>query len=257
MLRASLRKARTHRQTRRLFTSAVLAGNKFLSLVEVVTNVSYSNTADCKSLPFQYKITNQYCLAVCKLSCTNGGKCIRPDVCKCTEGFTGRQCHLDVNECKLKPCDHSCFNTDGSYYCTCKDGFQLQSDRQSCKKLGRTIASLSNESILIISSVSGNHVALEAGELDTNDIDYDEINHRLLKLEKSLSSNNPLDGQLKTTQDSIASLKTRIETLEQRNSELYFIREKLKSFDLHAKKMEQLVDILFKCRRQPHNLYCA
>lgn len=28
-----------------------------------------------------------------------------------------------------------CYNTDGSFYCTCRLGFILQSDRQSCKKI--------------------------------------------------------------------------------------------------------------------------
>lgn len=54
----------------------------------------------------------------------------------CKPGYTGRRCELDVNECKHeKPCDQNCFNIHGSYYCTCRPGFQLQLDRQSCRKL--------------------------------------------------------------------------------------------------------------------------
>uniref|UniRef100_A0A1B0GL44 Epidermal growth factor-like protein 8 n=2 Tax=Lutzomyia longipalpis TaxID=7200 RepID=A0A1B0GL44_LUTLO len=74
---------------------------------------------------------------VCKMECKNGGKCVKPDTCSCRTGFTGTSCELDINECKEeKPCDQMCYNTEGSYYCTCREGFSLQPDRQSCKKLG-------------------------------------------------------------------------------------------------------------------------
>ena len=40
----------------------------------------------------------------------------------------------DVNECASKngACDHTCNDTDGSYYCTCHDGFSLDSDNRGC-----------------------------------------------------------------------------------------------------------------------------
>lgn len=30
--------------------------------------------------------------AVCELGCNNGGECIEPEKCKCTEGWTGFSC---------------------------------------------------------------------------------------------------------------------------------------------------------------------
>ena len=33
-------------------------------------------------------------LAICKVPCTNGGRCIGPDRCACPYGYTGRQCEL-------------------------------------------------------------------------------------------------------------------------------------------------------------------
>ena len=30
------------------------------------------------------------------------------------------------------PCDHTCTNTEGSFYCTCRDDFRLASDSRSC-----------------------------------------------------------------------------------------------------------------------------
>lgn len=79
--------------------------------------------------------------AVCKFSCKNGGTCTKPNTCTCLPGFTGKYCEIDVNECKEeKPCDQFCHNTEGSYYCTCREGFMLHSDRQSCKKIGKKFA---------------------------------------------------------------------------------------------------------------------
>lgn len=38
----------------------------------------------------------------------------------------------DVNECLDQPCSHSCFNTYGSFICSCEEGFELTSDGTSC-----------------------------------------------------------------------------------------------------------------------------
>ena len=46
---------------------------------------------------------------------------------------------LDIDECnttvfaiRLNNCEHLCFNTPGSYYCTCTTGYQLSDDKGSC-----------------------------------------------------------------------------------------------------------------------------
>lgn len=40
----------------------------------------------------------------------------------------------DVNECQDDNggCEHLCFNSPGSYYCQCKDGFRLSDNLRSC-----------------------------------------------------------------------------------------------------------------------------
>ena len=42
--------------------------------------------------------------------------------------------HSDIDECVqgLAGCDQNCTNTAGSYYCTCMDGYELESDNQTC-----------------------------------------------------------------------------------------------------------------------------
>ena len=43
--------------------------------------------------------------------------------------------HIEIDECKQSPnggCNHTCTNTDGSYYCSCHDGYVLGNDTSSC-----------------------------------------------------------------------------------------------------------------------------
>ena len=42
--------------------------------------------------------------------------------------------HSDINECVqgLAGCDHNCTNIAGSYFCTCADGYELESDNHTC-----------------------------------------------------------------------------------------------------------------------------
>ena len=41
---------------------------------------------------------------------------------------------IDVDECAtdVDNCEHNCRNTNGSYLCTCREGFRLDSDRHQC-----------------------------------------------------------------------------------------------------------------------------
>ena len=42
--------------------------------------------------------------------------------------------YSDTDECEQGSdgCDHNCANTVGSYYCTCMDGYELDSDNHTC-----------------------------------------------------------------------------------------------------------------------------
>lgn len=97
---------------------------------------------------------------------------MKPEQCSCRSGWTGRHCELDVNECETeKPCDQMCYNTDGSFYCTCRLGFILHSDRQSCKKID---SSFGNDDT---------GTAFEARDLE-NDVDTDDLAIRMNNIEK-------------------------------------------------------------------------
>ena len=41
----------------------------------------------------------------------------------------------DIQECNDNNgnCAHNCTNTEGSYFCTCKDGYEQQDDGHICK----------------------------------------------------------------------------------------------------------------------------
>lgn len=43
----------------------------------------------------------------------------------------------DVNECEQVPkvCQHGCENTDGSFVCTCPNGYTLSSDGITCRDI--------------------------------------------------------------------------------------------------------------------------
>ncbi|XP_010836094.1 PREDICTED: sushi, nidogen and EGF-like domain-containing protein 1 [Bison bison bison] len=97
-----------------------IPGSRTLDMAEVetTTNVGHVSAASvCQTLR----------------PCLNGGKCIDDCVtgnpsytCSCLSGFTGRTCHLDVNECASHPCQNggTCTHGVNSFSCQCTAGFR-------------------------------------------------------------------------------------------------------------------------------------
>ncbi|CAL4115815.1 unnamed protein product, partial [Meganyctiphanes norvegica] len=66
-------------------------------------------------------------------------------VCNCQNGFTVKDINArnpsctDIDECQSNngngDCDHNCMNSQGSYNCSCKEGFEIKSDRKSCQDI--------------------------------------------------------------------------------------------------------------------------
>ena len=46
--------------------------------------------------------------------------------------------YSDINECQTDNggCTQTCDNTDGSYQCSCRDGYELTSDDHNCAGMG-------------------------------------------------------------------------------------------------------------------------
>ncbi|XP_022916010.2 epidermal growth factor-like protein 8 [Onthophagus taurus] len=101
----------------------------------VTTKHSKQLTYECCHGWTRANDTLQDCdIPICDVTCENGGICVKPNKCHCTQGFTGRICENDLNECEDKPCDQICHNTHGSFRCECREGFQLKEDGESCIK---------------------------------------------------------------------------------------------------------------------------
>ncbi|CDQ79798.1 unnamed protein product [Oncorhynchus mykiss] len=67
------------------------------------------------------------CKAMCDGLCQNGGTCISPNNCICQQGFTGKRCETDIDECSdgFVECNDKaiCVNLPGWYHCECRDGY--------------------------------------------------------------------------------------------------------------------------------------
>ena len=62
--------------------------------------------------------------------------------------------HSDIDECVegSDGCDHNCTNTNGSYYCTCTTGYELELNNSTCvgKEYGYVYVSLCNFKSLLL-----------------------------------------------------------------------------------------------------------
>lgn len=79
------------------------------------------------------------CATACQISpCEQ--RCIRSPngpVCACRDGYElnhDKKTCKDINECNNSPCQQLCVNTLGSFQCSCFTNFYLSSDKVSCEK---------------------------------------------------------------------------------------------------------------------------
>uniref|UniRef100_A0A1X7SXA1 EGF-like domain-containing protein n=1 Tax=Amphimedon queenslandica TaxID=400682 RepID=A0A1X7SXA1_AMPQE len=71
---------------------------------------------------------------LCSPVCGNG-YCVPTNSCVCNPGWTGDRCRTDINECSLDMCNQICINTQGSYTCECKIGYQFINDNSTCEDI--------------------------------------------------------------------------------------------------------------------------
>ena len=41
-------------------------------------------------------------------------------------------CSIDIDECRLGYCNQLCNNSEGSFTCSCQDGYALEDDGRTC-----------------------------------------------------------------------------------------------------------------------------
>ncbi|KAJ4438703.1 hypothetical protein ANN_14650 [Periplaneta americana] len=134
-----------------------------------------------------------------------------------------------IDECLDKPCDQTCINSNGSFYCECHDGFDLLSDGRSCR---------SHEG----------KVATEARDL----LDYDILAKRVLKLEKVMVSHTPekpteqaiseLNNKVKLIIENIAQLRRQLNDIERHQNEYHQQMESIKPYKVEFQRINTLCD---------------
>lgn len=60
--------------------------------------------------------------------CVHGGKCVdqvNNFKCECSDGFTGENCEININDCAAKSCMNNgvCIDKINSYQCICSMGY--------------------------------------------------------------------------------------------------------------------------------------
>ncbi|CAL8103565.1 unnamed protein product [Calicophoron daubneyi] len=118
---------------------------------------------------------NRTCLKIsdmCGNGCLNGGECKQIFRCVCPPGFEGPRCDQRSAKClKAMQCDHYCLtDTDGSFSCACRPGYQLASDGHSCVLNNTCVDSCENGGLCI----RGKCICKKGFEGDRCEIDTDE-----------------------------------------------------------------------------------
>ena len=87
------------------------------------------------------------CQSPCPQSrCGANGKCVVHDeanavqACRCSPGYTGDACELEVNECQPNPCLHGgqCTDKLNAFECACAPGFMGRTCHRPCQDIYRS-----------------------------------------------------------------------------------------------------------------------
>ncbi|XP_023315325.1 uncharacterized protein LOC106648474 isoform X3 [Trichogramma pretiosum] len=194
---------------------------------------------------------------LCSVACQNGGVCSSPNRCACPRGFTGSYCQTDIDECvSEKPCDQICINTAGSYECYCRSGYNLQADRQSCR---RNVTEDDDVVALEARDLIGDfgkdsttrRPLLRDTENDVNETEeegsYEALLRRLEKMEKVLAKSKKRDAEageivtkIAAAINSIDEIRRSVQDMHLMQQEIYELRNKVKLYEYESRKIQHL-----------------
>lgn len=155
-----------------------------------------------------------------------------------------------------KPCAQLCRNVVGSYVCFCRAGFQLQADRQSCRKNdsddtafeARDLENDYGPTTTRRSTFRDTENEVSDGNLDE---DYEIILKRLTKLEKQVARSKKRDvgsveinEKLNLAVENIGEMKRTVENVQLMQQELYNMSNKLKQFEQASRMIQHLTNRL-------------
>ena len=123
---------------------------------------SVSEDAEC----LQNNSCDQLCIMVNMTqvcSCRRGYQ-LNSDSTSCSGELINSHCvylpytlpHLDTDECIVGSCSQNCANTNGSFTCSCRNGFSLDSDGRSCN--GKRLSYINHICMSIMLSII--HIAI-------------------------------------------------------------------------------------------------
>ncbi|XP_078616382.1 uncharacterized protein LOC144884785 [Branchiostoma floridae x Branchiostoma japonicum] len=126
--------------------------DKFAVVKSTPTYLPYTNSSvTANALPITIAFLSTTDLNKCIKNPCQHGHCMNQDggyKCTCSQGWTGKNCQQDINECdgRPNPCKHGrCVNQDGGYNCTCSPGWTGQNCQQG--ELERTVNRISTSAM--------------------------------------------------------------------------------------------------------------
>ncbi|XP_053311122.1 growth arrest-specific protein 6 isoform X2 [Spea bombifrons] len=131
-------------EAREVFENDLETDYFYPKYLECIRRYWFPNRKDPDLTTCVHNLPNQCstnpCDKVGSLLCTD----LRGDFyCHCKNGWKGKTCNTDVNECSIMNggCSHSCVNIPGTYHCLCPSGYRLRANNKTCEDIDECVES--------------------------------------------------------------------------------------------------------------------